>query len=616
MAKIPIDLRNATLAQQDVIVGIDLGTTHSLIAYMDPATRRPVCLSEAGQRTLVPSIVYFHSDGSILVGDAARSHLATEPEQTIYSVKRLMGKSFNEMLPLQQYFGYRLAHQEGNELVRIRVGDRHYTPIELSALILQELKARAERLLNRPVRKAVITVPAYFNDAQRQATRDAGRLAGLDVLRIINEPTSAALAYGLDRKPEDELIAVYDLGGGTFDISLLRIGKGIFEVLATHGDTFLGGDDFDRAVVDLWLQRHRQQERIRSDRSLMQSLRLKAEEAKIHLTQHDRYEGRFEDLSLHISREELEQQTRPLIDRTLASVQQALRDAGLKPQDIHHVVLVGGATRMPAVKAAVAAFFNRKPYDELNPDEVVALGAAIQADVLAGNQKEVLLLDVTPLSLGIETLGGLMDVLIPRNSRIPTAASRLYTTSRDGQTQLRISVFQGERDLVKDNRKLAEFILSNIPAMPAGLPKVEITFTLNADGILQVRARELRSNTEQSIEVKPQYGLTDQQIEQMLADSLMHAREDMAQRTLLEAATEARQLVAATEKFIKAAATLLSEQEKDSLISLNNQLAEAANSGDADRIRTLMHQLNEYAAPYAEKLMNQTLKAALETKKI
>lgn len=616
MARIPIDLRTASLARQEVIVGIDLGTTHSLIAYMDPDTRRPVCLSETGQRTLVPSIVHIADNGEIQVGDLARQHLVTEPEQTIYSVKRLMGKSFREVQPLESYYGYHLFHQEGNELVRIRVGERFFTPIELSAFVLQELKARAERILKQPVRKAVITVPAYFNDAQRQATRDAGRLAGLDVLRIINEPTAAALAYGLDKNPDDEIIAVYDLGGGTFDISLLRISNGIFEVLATNGDTFLGGDDFDRALVDLILEQNNKKAAYHGNRQRMQALRLKAEEVKIHLTDHEHYEGTFDDLTISVSRQDFEHHTRHLIDRTLVCVRHALRDARLSPDQVHHVVLVGGATRMPVVKQAVASFFNRKPHDELNPDEVVAQGAAIQADVLAGNQKDILLLDVTPLSLGIETLGELMDVLIPRNSRIPTAASRQYTTSRDGQTQLRIAVYQGERDLVKDNRKLAEFILKNIPAMPAGLPKVEITFTLNADGILVVRARELRSGTEQSVEVKPQYGLTEQQIEQMLADSLAHARDDLAQRTLRQAITEARQLVAATRKLLKAGENLLPPDVASRISALAHQLQQATENGNADQIRSLMQQLNEQASPFAEQIMNQALKTALETRKI
>ncbi|MCS6991224.1 MAG: Fe-S protein assembly chaperone HscA [Chitinophagales bacterium] len=618
MARIPIDIKSGSLASvapNETIVGIDLGTTHSLIAYLDAQTRKPVCLAEHGQRTLVPSIVYFTDEGAIQVGDPARLHLIDAPERTIYSVKRLMGKSFREVQPLESYFGYRLSAQEGSELVRIRVGDRYYTPIELSAFILQELKSRAERILNRPVRKAVITVPAYFNDAQRQATRDAGKLAGLEVLRIINEPTAAALAYGLDKNPDDEIIAVYDLGGGTFDISLLRISNGIFEVLATHGDTFLGGDDFDRALVDFWLSRSADKQEYHNNRRLMQELRLKAEEVKIFLSSHEHYQGSFHGLDLTVSRADFEQETRHLIERTLHGVQLALRDAGLKPNQIHHVVLVGGATRMPMVKKAVTDFFGRLPHDQLNPDEVVALGAAIQADVLAGNQKDILLLDVTPLSLGIETLGELMDVLIPRNSRIPTAASRIYTTSRDGQTQLRISVYQGERDLVKDNRKLAEFILKNIPPMPAGLPKVEITFTLNADGILQVRARELRSGMEQAIEVKPQYGLTSEQIEQMLADSLAHAREDLAQRTLRETITEAQQLITSTEKFLVAAKDLLSEQEIQTITHMVKQLRSALDDSDADRIRILMQELNEYASPFAEQLMNQTLKAALEIKK-
>jgi molecular chaperone HscA len=382
----------------------------------------------------------------------------------------------------------------------------------------------------------VITVPAYFNDAQRQATRDAGKLAGLEVLRIINEPTAASLAYGIGIETTgDRIIAVYDLGGGTFDISILKIYPdatgGIFEVLATNGDTFLGGDDFDRAIVDFWLEKNNiTNESLEKDKSFSQSLRLQAEEAKIHLSSHEKYIGSHESMNCEITRQEFESITKHLVDKTINSAKFALKDSGLHKKDIDHVVMVGGATRIPLVRQAVSSFFGKPVYDKLNPDEVVALGAAIQANVLAGNRKDILLVDVTPLSLGIETIGDLMDVIIPRNSKIPTSASRQYTTSVDGQKNLKIAVYQGERDIVGDNRKLAEFILSGIPAMPAGFPKIEISFILNADGILKVKAKELRSGLEQSIDIKPQYGLTDDEVEKMLLESITHANEDMQTR--------------------------------------------------------------------------------------
>ncbi len=617
MGRIPINLKEATLASREYIVGIDLGTTHSLIAYMDPDSGKPVCLAEEGQRTLVPSIVYIDSDGSYIVGDAARPYLITHPERTVYSVKRLMGKSFRDVGPHHTYFGYRLLEEDSDSLVRIKIGDRLFTPIELSAFILAELKRRAERILRQPVRKAVITVPAYFNDAQRQATRDAGRLAGWEVLRIVNEPTAASLAYGLDRLQEAEkIIAVYDLGGGTFDISILRLVNGVFEVLATHGDTYLGGDDFDRALVEYWLQKSDRAEAIRSDRMRLQQLRMQAEEAKKYLSSAEMYQGTFEDLDCSIARTAFEELCAPLVQRTLQSVHQALKDAKLPPNRVDHVLLVGGATRMPMIKKAVRDLFGQPPYDALDPDEVVALGAAVQADVLAGRQKEVLLLDVTPLSLGIETMGELMDVLIPRNTPIPTSAARQYTTSVDGQTKMKIAVYQGERDVVHHNRKLAEFILTGIPPMPAGLPKVEVRFVINADGILRVTACELRSGVEQAVEVKPQYGLSAEQIEMMLRESLTHAQEDMAERSLRDAITEARQLIRSSEKFLHMADALFREADRQQLQKLLQQLRDALTSKDPQLIHARMQALNECAAPFARQWMEQTIKQAVAGKPI
>ncbi|MEM9991407.1 MAG: Hsp70 family protein, partial [Bacteroidota bacterium] len=495
MAKFAIDLKGGGLqkAPSNIIVGIDLGTTNSLVAYMKDGKATAVKTANA-KSTLVPSIIHFNSAARVIVGDAAKAQLLKDPRNTIYSVKRLMGKSYKDVSNYEQYFGYKIIDEDTDRLVKVRVQDKFYTPIELSAEILRELKARIEEELEATISRAVITVPAYFNDAQRQATRDAGKLAGLDVLRIINEPTAASLAYGINIDQNNgQTIAVYDLGGGTFDISILRIQDGIFEVLSTNGDTFLGGDDFDRVIMDFWIAAHPEQALSSND----QALRIAAETVKKQVGQQALVTYKLNDLCLELSQQQFRQLAQPLVERSLKSCQQALQDAQLELTDIDHVVLVGGSTRMPIVQSAVSAFFGKEAYDDLNPDEVVALGAAIQADILAGNQKDILLLDITPLSLGIETVGGLMDTILARNAKVPTRVGRQYTTSVDGQKNLKIAVYQGERDLVEHNRKLGEFILRDIPPMPAGIPKIEIQFLLNADGILTVRAKELRSNVSQ-----------------------------------------------------------------------------------------------------------------------
>lgn len=616
MGKVAINLVTGSIQQKETIVGIDLGTTNSLIAIVHPDTRQPIALKETDGYALVPSIVYFDAYNTPVVGNEAKDKLIVSPERTIYSAKRLMGRSYKDIGHHADMFSYKILDDDTDALVKVQIGDKFYTPVELSGDILSELKKRAEHILKTSITKAVITVPAYFNDAQRQATRDAGKLAGLDVLRIVNEPTAASLAYGLGAKPDEEkIIAVYDLGGGTFDVSILKISNGIFEVLATHGDTYLGGDDFDKAIMQHW-QSSVGKTSWQDDKSLLQTLRLKAEEAKRLLSNQDEYETTLDSVSLKISRNDFERLITPLVERTIDSCNKAMMDAGVASKDIDAVVMVGGSTRVPLVKEKVKMFFNKELNDQLNPDEVVALGAAVQADILAGNNTDMLLLDVTPLSLGIETMGGLMDVLVPRNAKIPNKAGRQYTTHIDGQSSMRISVFQGERDLVKDNRKLAEFNLTGIPGMPAGLPKVEVGFLIDADGILKVSAKELRSGVEQTIEVKPQYGLTDEEVETMLLDSLTHAKDDIKARALAEATTEAQQMIETTQKFLKKYEAALTAEEIKSTEESMKALLKAIDAQAKDLIQQQTEALNDLSRPYAERVMDAALKEAMRGKKI
>ncbi|MEM1219500.1 MAG: Fe-S protein assembly chaperone HscA [Bacteroidota bacterium] len=620
MAKISINIKKGTVHEdkkEELIVGIDLGTTNSLVAFMQDGQPQAV-RDESGKNALVPSIVHFDEAGNTEVGTAAREYLISDPLNTIYSVKRLMGKSYQDVADYQQYFGYKIIDEDTDSLVKIRVKDRFYTPIELSAEILKALKKRIEAALDQTVSKAVITVPAYFNDAQRQATRDAGKLAGLDVLRIVNEPTAASLAYGIGVQQGDgQTIAVYDLGGGTFDISILRIEDGIFEVLSTNGDTFLGGDDFDRAILDYWLETTSfDADQLQKDKSLAQALRLEAEAAKKYLSSHDKYEAELNGQKLTITKSQFEDRIQRLLDRTLEACQNAMRDAELEVSQIDHVVMVGGSTRVPAVKEAVTKYFKRPVNDKIDPDEVVALGAAIQADILAGNQKNVLLLDITPLSLGIETVGGLMDTIIPRNSKVPNRAGRQYTTSIDGQRNLKIAVFQGERDMVENNRKLGEFIMRGIPPMPAGIPKIDIQFILNADGILRVRARELRSDLEQEIEVKPSYGLSEEDMGRMLLESIQNAESDMAIRALQEARVEAQNILLSADKFLAQNVEILSDEEKTQTIALAQALKTATEGEDKDLINRAMDELNEYTRPLAHRAMDSQIAAAIKGKKV
>jgi molecular chaperone HscA len=614
MAKIGINIATGSLQKEEMIVGIDLGTTNSLVAIIHPDTKKAVALKEHDSVSLVPSIIYFDKVGNVIVGEEAKKHLITEPESTIFSAKRLMGKSYNDVQNNSSFFSYKIIDTKDDSLVKVQVGNRFYSPIELSSFILQELKKRAEHILKTPVNKAVITVPAYFNDSQRQATRDAGKLAGLDVLRIINEPTAASLAYGLGlNKEEVKTVAVYDLGGGTFDVSILQLQDGIYEVLSTNGDTYLGGDDLDNAIVHYWKEKYNLQN---NNTSFLQALRLAAEDAKKHLSDKESFETNIENNLVQIDKNTFEKLIQPLIVKTITCCKNALLDAKLTIKNIDEVVMVGGSTRVPLVKNTVSNFFGKKVNDTVNPDEVVALGAAIQADVLAGNNKEVLLLDVTPLSLGIETMGGLMEILIERNSKIPNKAARQYTTHKDGQTGINIAVYQGERDLVKDNRKLAEFILKGIPPMPAGLAKVEISFLINADGILVVKAKELRSGVEQTIEVKPQFGLTDTDVEKMLLDSLTNAKEDIAIRALTEATTEAEQLIDTTNTFLEKNKIYLAKEEitlsKNAITNLQNALV----TNDKNTIQKHIELLNETTRAFAERVMDIAVAMAIKGKKL
>jgi molecular chaperone HscA len=616
MAKIGINIATGSLQQPEIIVGIDLGTTNSLVAIIHPDTKQPTALKEFDGSSMVPSIVHFDAFGNAEVGTQAKPYLETDPQNTIFSAKRLMGKSYKDIREHQDFFAYKIIDDNRDSLVKVQVGNQFYSPIDLSSFILSELKKRAEHILKTPVTKAVITVPAYFNDTQRQATRDAGKLAGLDVLRIINEPTAASLAYGLGMNPtEDKTIAVYDLGGGTFDISILKISNGIFEVLSTNGDTYLGGDDLDRAIIEYWMKEW-SLDHLEQHKQLKKELRIAAEKAKIALSTQSVFESEFAGEKISITKEVFESLIQPIVQKTIHCCEKAMQDAGLTVSSIDTVLMVGGSTRVPLVKSTVSTFFEQAVNDSVNPDEVVALGAAVQADILAGNNQSMLLLDITPLSLGIETMGGLMDVLLPRNSKIPTQAGRQYTTQKDAQSGINIAIYQGERDLVKDNRKLGAFTLTGIPAMPAGLPKVEVTFLINADGILQVKAKELRSGVAQTIEIKPQYGLTDEEVEQRLLESITHAKEDIHMRALVEARTEAEQMLGVTEKFITKNSALLTPDEMKQTALAMQALQFAITMEDKNLIQTKTEELNDISRPFAERVMDQAISSALKGKGI
>ena len=605
------------------IVGIDLGTTNSLVGFMQGET--PVVIPGEDGLNLVPSVVALDEHGQIIVGSAARKYLIETPERAVYSVKRLMGRGVEDVQDELKLFPFRLADDlQPGEVLRIKLGDKTYTPPEISAFILRQLKRNAERFFGGPVTKAVITVPAYFNDAQRQATKDAGRIAGLDVLRLVNEPTAASLAYGLDKKTNG-IVAVYDLGGGTFDISILKLHDGIFEVISTNGDTHLGGDDIDNLLIAVAL------DDIRGDMGLdlrrsgegVQTIRKAVIEAKIALSAQNSTKLDI-DLSggkryqREIARAQFEQLIQPILDRTVGPSKQALKDAGLKPEQIDEVVLVGGSTRIPKVRELAQGLFKRTPQADLNPDEVVALGAAVQANILGGGSeatKEMLLLDVTPLSLGIEVAGGVTDKIILRNSTIPASATQFYTTQVEGQTNVAIHVLQGERELAKDCRSLARFDLKGIPPMVAGMPRIEVKFLIDANGILHVSAREQRSGKEAEIEVQPSYGLTDEQVEGMLLESFDYAEEDFRQRQVIEARNEAETILTALEKARRSPAWgQLTSNDQKRIAKLEKSLHEAEKGEDYPTIRKAIDELNQGTMRLAELMMDSAVSTALKGK--
>ncbi len=610
---------------RSIVVGIDLGTTNSLVAFMQDET--PVVIpGEDGER-LVPSVVAWTDDG-VKVGNAARATLVEDAGAAVYSAKRLMGRDLDDVQEELKLFPFRLAEDaKAGEVLRLNVGGLTMTPPEISAYVLQQLKKNAERFFGAAVTKAVITVPAYFNDAQRQATKDAGRIAGLEVLRLVNEPTAAALAYGLN-KQKDGVIAVYDFGGGTFDISILKLHEGIFEVIATGGDTHLGGDDIDNLLIAIALDdiAGDLEVDVRSNPEAIQAVRKAVIEAKIALSEKDsaRLQVSLPDGKLYareISREQFEGLIAPVVARTAGPVKQALKDAGLTPEQIDEVVMVGGSTRIPAVRTLVSGLFDlekrgKKLHTELNPDEVVALGAAVQAQILAGGSaatEDLLLLDVTPLSLGIEALGGVVAKIIQRNSTIPASATEHFTTGVDGQTNVAIHVVQGERELAKDCRSLARFDLKGIPPMVAGLPRIEVKFLIDANGILKVSAREQRSGTEAQIDVKPTYGLTDEQVETMILESFDYAEQDITERQVIEAKNEAETILDAVAKGKKHPAwQQLTFAELDNISAMELEVKASIQGGDYKIIRQAIERLDKATRRFAELMMDSAVSGAMK----
>ena len=606
------------------VVGIDLGTTFSLVAYIDVQTGAPKCIPGPYGSTLCPSVVSVDDDGKIIVGEPARQRLLTQPDRTIYSVKRLMGRGVEDVQDELKIFPFRIDAKSRN-VIRVRLGEKAFTPPEISSFILRELKSWAENYFKEPVDRAVITVPAYFNDAQRQATKDAGRLAGLEVLRLVNEPTAAALAYGLHKQKRGR-VAVYDFGGGTFDISVLKLISttegDIYQVLSTNGDTHLGGDDIDNAMMDLARKGIKSGLGVDLDPrgEAIQGLRKDLIRAKHDLSTVGKAEVQYiakgKTCVLEFTRQGFEELIQPIVQRTMGPVKHALADAKLAPSEIDEVVLVGGSTRIPLVRKTVGDYFQRAPHCELNPDEVVALGAAVQADILETGVKNMLLLDVTPLSLGIETMGGVIAKIIPRNSTIPASAQELFTTGVDNQTAIDVHVLQGERELAKDCRSLARFQLKVVPG-PAGLARIEVKFLIDANGILQVAARDLRSGQQQSIEVQPSYGLSDNEIERMLEESIDFAEQDFAERQTIEARNEAETILHATAKTLSdPRAEELSAEERRTITEAEARLRDAVASTDYKLIRQRIDELNQATTHFAEILMNGAVQTALQGKRL
>ncbi|MGD0131718.1 MAG: Fe-S protein assembly chaperone HscA [Bryobacteraceae bacterium] len=591
------------------IVGIDLGTTNSLVAFMDLTGPRIIPGTDGDK--LVPSVVSILPDGGIVVGNPARELLLTQPERTVYSVKRLMGRGLEDVKDELKLFPFHVA--AGSEaVIQLELGGREYTPPEISAMVLRQLKQNAEDYFGAPVDKAVITVPAYFNDAQRQATKDAGRIAGLEVLRLVNEPTAASLAYGLDKR-ENGTVAVYDLGGGTFDISILKLHDGIFEVLATNGDTHLGGDDIDNLLLRIALEDLQSEwgEDLSQDNEGVQRLRRAVIQAKEKLSfvpsAAIELEYRGKKYAREITRELFDKLITPIVDRTLGPCRDCIKDAGVSVDQIDEVVMVGGSTRIPLVRSAVENLFRSKPHTELNPDEVVALGAAVQAAILSGTVDNKLLLDVTPLSLGIETMGGVVSKLIHRNSTIPASATENFTTGVDGQTNVLIHVVQGERELVKDNRSLARFDLKGIDPVQAGMARIEVRFLIDANGILSVTARDQRTGKEHTVEVKPSYGLTDEQVEQMIQESFEKAEQDFADRQVREQRVEADAILLAVEKARKHAAYFeLAEDERAAIEQAVHELLVVYNTDDHHLIAAKIEEVNQATIKLAENMLKGT----------
>ncbi len=602
------------------IVGIDLGTTYSLVAYVDGQEAKVI--SDEKGRSLLPSVISLDTNGEILVGWDARSKRVKLPTLTISSVKRLMGKGSREVGTEEDFIPFKLDKSD-EKIVRIELGSKTLTPPEVSALILKELKKRAENFFGEPVTQAVITVPAYFNESQREATRVAGQIAGFEVRRIVNEPTAAALAYGLHKKKRGK-IAVFDLGGGTFDLSILNLHEGIFEVLATSGDTHLGGDDLDWRIAKKFLEELENQfgKWVREDLEFKQQVLEEAERAKIALSRtpsadvHIQNEKRKLDWKRAFSRYELNELTRDIIERTVPPCLQALRDAKLQPSEIDEVILVGGMTRMPLVQTTAEKIFEKKAHSEINPDEVVALGAAIQAHILSGEIKNLLLLDVTPLSLGIETFGGVTSVLIPRNTTIPAQAKEMFTTFVDGQTSVDIHVLQGERELAQDNRSLGRFQLRGIEPMPAGLPRIEVIFLIDENGLLRVKARDDRTGKEQAIEVKPSFGLKDEEVEKMIQESFLHAKEDMEIRLLVETKNQAQISLQGAKKALKLGTQTVNGKERKAIEQAVQSLEKLLAGEDRGAIGKAREHLEKTAKPLAERLMNAAVKEALAGKKL